>query len=189
MVSDKQIRSQLTSQGLTSEEVKLNRQKYGANVLSPPKRDPWWLLFLEKFEDPVIRILIVAAVIAIAVGFVEGDYIEGFGIIVAILLATILAFINEYRAGQAFEILNQYVDDIKVRVIRDSHITAIPRKSLVVGDLVYVEQGEEIAADGEVVEAVSLLIDQSKITGESEPVQKFTRAELDQHPDPETETT
>ncbi|MDB9313213.1 calcium-translocating P-type ATPase, PMCA-type [Spirulina sp. CS-785/01] len=187
MVSEKQIQSQLTSQGLTSEEVILNRQKYGSNVLSPPKRDPWWLLFLEKFEDPVIRILMVAAVIAIAVGWFEGEYIEGLGIIVAILLATILAFINEYRANQAFEILNQYVDELKVRVIREGHVTAIPRKSLVVGDLVYVEQGEEIAADGEVVEAVSLLLDQSKITGETEPVQKFTQSELDQPP--ETETT
>jgi Ca2+-transporting ATPase len=132
---------------------------------------------LEKFADPVIRILCIAAIIAIAAGAVRNEYIEGLGIIIAIVLATTLAFINEYRADRAFEILNKYVDDVKVRVIRDGFATTVPKKDIVVGDWVCVEQGDEIPADGEVVEAVSLLVDQSKITGESEPVQKFTPAE------------
>ncbi|HEY9608164.1 MAG TPA: calcium-translocating P-type ATPase, PMCA-type [Allocoleopsis sp.] len=162
--------------GLTSPEVKVNRQKYGANVLTPPERDPWWKLFLGKFEDPVIRILMIAAVIAISVGIVEDEYIEGLGIIAAILLATTLAFINEYKASQEFEILNQVYDEVPAKVIRDGHFTSIPRKDLVVGDIVYIEQGEEVPADGEVLEEVSLYLDQSKITGESEPVKKYAQA-------------
>jgi len=164
--------------GLTTAEVERSRQTHGSNLLTPPRREPWWLLFLAKFEDPVIRILIIAAVIAIAIGTIDGQFIEGVGILIAILLATILAFLNEYRANQAFNILNQYVDGVRVRVIRDGHPTTIPRKDVVVGDWIYVEQGEEIPADGEVIEAVSLLMDQSKLTGECEPVQKFNPNEL-----------
>ncbi|WP_072620786.1 calcium-translocating P-type ATPase, PMCA-type [Spirulina major] len=175
-----QTRSQPSPpQGLTTAQVELSRKTHGSNVLTPPPREPWWVLLLSKFEDPVIRILIIAAVIAIAVGAIEGEFIEGLGILAAIFLATILAFVNEYRANQAFEILNHYVDEAKVRVIRDGHPTTIPRKDVVVGDWIYVEQGEEIPADGEVVEAVSLLVNQSKITGESEPVRKLSRPELD----------
>jgi Ca2+-transporting ATPase len=166
----------LPYQGLTASEVKLSRQQHGANVLTPPERDPWWKLFLEKFEDPVIRILIVAAIIAISVGIVEDEYIEGLGIVVAILLATTLAFINEYKANQEFEILNQVYDEVTVRAIREGKVTSIPRKELVVGDIVFIEQGGEVPADGEVLEEVSLYIDQSKLTGESEPVKKYAKA-------------
>ncbi|MDY7013348.1 MAG: calcium-translocating P-type ATPase, PMCA-type [Cyanobacteriota bacterium] len=161
------------TQGLTAEQVRINRKQYGANVLSRRKEDPWWKLYLEKFEDPVIRILAIAAVISLGIGFVEGEYAESIGIILAIFLATTLAFINEYRANQEFELLNQVSDDIPVRTIRDGNCTTVPRKEIVVGDVVFVEQGQEIPADGELLEAVSLLVDQSKITGESEPAQKF----------------
>ena len=167
----------LPYQGLTSTQVELNRQEYGANVLKPPKREPWWKLFLEKFEDPVIRILSIAAVIAISVGIVQGECVEGMGIIIAILLATTLAFINEYKANQEFDILNQVYDTVPVKVIRDGNFTTVPRQDLVVGDIIYLEQGEEIPADGIVLEAVSLSIDQSKITGESEPVHKISQVE------------
>ncbi|MEM9543614.1 MAG: calcium-translocating P-type ATPase, PMCA-type [Cyanobacteria bacterium P01_E01_bin.42] len=177
MLTQQQTRSQHPLGGLTSEQVLINREKYGSNVLTPPEREPWWRLFLEKFADPVIRILCIAAIVAIAVGAVRNDYIEGLGIIVAIVLATTLAFVNEYRADRAFEILNKYVDDVKVRVIRDGCATTVAKKDVVVGDWVCVEQGDEIPADGELVEAISLLVNQSKITGESEPVQKFTPAE------------
>lgn len=170
-------RAQHPLRGLSSEQVTLNRQMYGWNVLTPPEREPWWRIFLEKFADPVIRILLIAAAIAIVIGVIEEEYLEGLGIIVAIVLATTLAFVNEYRATQAFAILNQYADDVSIRVIRDGQTTTVPRKELVVGDWVIIEQGDEIPADGEVVEAVSLLIDQSKITGESEPQAKFTRAD------------
>lgn len=159
--------------GLTTTEVEASRQKYGENVLSSREAQPWWQLYLEKFEDPIIRILTIAAAIAIAVGAASGDYIESLGIIVAILLATTLAFLNEYKANQEFESLNQVYDDVMVRVIRDGACTQIPRREVVVGDVIYIEPGQEIPADGEIIEAVSLLIDQAKITGESEPVQKF----------------
>ncbi|MCW6036388.1 calcium-translocating P-type ATPase, PMCA-type [Spirulina subsalsa FACHB-351] len=180
MLTPNQRDRAIVKQGLTSEQVELNRQKYGRNVLTPPKRDPWWVLFLEKFADPVIRILMIAAIIALVVGGFQGEYVEGLGIIMAIFLATTLAFINEYRANQAFAILNQYVDDVQVRVMRDGRFTTIPRKDLVVGDVVYVEQGEEIPADGELLETVSLLIDESKITGESETIQKMTRQDAEE---------
>ena len=169
----------LPYQGLTSHQVKVNRQTYGANILTPPKRTPWWMLFLEKFADPVIRILMIAAVIAISVGIIEDEYAEGLGIVVAILLATTLAFINEYKASQEFEILNQVYDEVSAKVIRDGSVTSIPRKELVVGDIVYIEQGGEIPADGEVLEEVSLYLDQSKLTGESEPVKKYTKAKAE----------
>lgn len=169
----------LPYQGLTSHQVKVNRQQYGANILTPPERTPWWMLFLEKFADPVIRILMIAAVIAISVGMIEGEYAEGLGIVVAILLATTLAFINEYKASQEFEILNQVYDEVSSKVIRDGNVTSIPRKELVVGDIVYIEQGGEIPADGEVLEEVSLYLDQSKLTGESEPVKKYTKAKAE----------
>ncbi len=154
----------LPYQGLTSEQVRDNRQRYGSNVLTPPERDPWWKLYLEKFSDPVIRILMIAAVIALSVGIVEGEYVEGLGIVVAIFLATTLAFINEYKASQEFALLNHVYDRVQVKVIRDGKFTTIPRKDRVVGDIVHVEQGEEVPADGEVLEEVSLYIDQAKIT-------------------------
>ncbi len=142
----------LPSQELTSEQVKVNRQKYGTNVLTPPERNPWWKLFLEKFEDPVIRILMIAAVIALSVGIVKGEFAEGLGIIFAILLATIIAFLNEYKAGQEFELLNHVYDEVAVKVLRDGSFTTIPRKEIVVGDIVNVEHGEEVPADGEILE-------------------------------------
>ncbi|PJF37644.1 MAG: haloacid dehalogenase, partial [Phototrophicales bacterium] len=93
----------LPYQGLSAAQVQQNRSRYGDNGLKPPKRQPWWRQFLAKFADPVVRILIVAAAIAIAVGVVENNYAEGIGIIVAIILATSLAFINEYQASQEFD--------------------------------------------------------------------------------------
>jgi Ca2+-transporting ATPase len=153
--------------GLSSEEVEARRRQYGANVLTPPKRDPWWKLYLEKFDDPVIRILIIAAIIAIGVGIVEGHFAEGVGILVAIFLATTLAFLNEYQAAREFDILNKVSDDVAVKVIRDGAYTSVPRKDLVVDDLVLVELGEECPADGQLLEAVSLEVDESRLTGES----------------------
>lgn len=164
--------------GLTSAEVEASRQKHGINVLTPPERDPWWKLFLEKFDDPVIRILIIAAVIAIGVGIAEGEYLEGIGIVVAILLATVLAFLNEYQANKEFDILNQVSDDVPVKVIRDGAYTTVPRKEIVVGDLVLLEAGEETPADGRLIEAVSLQIDESRLTGESVPASKVATEDL-----------
>ncbi len=171
--------------GLTSQQVQVNRQKYGTNLLTEPLTQPWWQLYLEKFTDPVIRILMIAAIVAMSVGMVEGQYIEGLGIIVAIFLATTLAFVNEYKANQEFEILNQVYDEVPVKVIRDGNVTTIPRKELVVGDIVSIEQGEEVPADGELLEEIALYIDQSKVTGESEPVKKFIKANTEAYPQEE----
>lgn len=172
---------ELPYQGLTLAEINFNRQTYGVNVLTPPEREPLWRLFLEKFEDPVIRILMIAGALAITVGIFEGEYAEGLGIVIAILLATTLAFINEYKANQEFDILNQVYDEVAIKVIRDGNFSTVPRKDLVVGDIIYLEQGEEVPADAEVLEQLSLEIDQSKITGEAEPVRKITQAEAKNH--------
>ncbi|HNW34660.1 MAG TPA: cation-transporting P-type ATPase, partial [Candidatus Ozemobacteraceae bacterium] len=158
--------------GLTAAQVVENRRRYGENILTPPERDPWWKLWLEKFNDPIIRILIIAAGIAIVVGLVDGTYLEGLGIIFAILLATTLAFINEYKAGREFDILNQTSDEVPVKVIRDGGYHTVPKREVVVDDLVLLEAGDEVPADGILLEVVSLQIDEAKLTGESVPVTK-----------------
>ncbi|NEP91054.1 MAG: calcium-translocating P-type ATPase, PMCA-type [Okeania sp. SIO2C2] len=164
--------------GLTQAEVEASRQKYGSNLLTPPKRSPWWKLWLEKFDDPVIRILIIAAVIAITVGIFEGNYVEGLGIIAAIILATSVAFLNEYKASKEFDILNQVSDEIPIAVIRDNKVTTAPKKDLVVGDIVLIETGDEIPADGQVLEAVSLEVNEASLTGEAIPVPKIADVNL-----------
>src|SRR5579862_540531 len=158
--------------GLSAQEIFASRAQHGANILTPPKRTPWWKLYLEKFDDPVIRILLIAAAIAGAVGAVEGTYIEGIGILCAVFLSTALAFINEYQAAREFELLNRVTDDAPVRVIRDGQPASVPRKDIVVGDIVVLETGQEIPADGDLLDSVNLSVDESRLTGESEPVEK-----------------
>ncbi|MBR8827951.1 MAG: calcium-translocating P-type ATPase, PMCA-type [Gomphosphaeria aponina SAG 52.96 = DSM 107014] len=172
--------------GLTQEEVEESRQKYGANILTPAQREAWWKLWLEKFDDPIIRILIVAAIISIAVGVMDDNYVEGLGIILAIILATTLAFINEYKANKEFNILQQTNDEEPIEVIRDCHYTTVPKKDLVVGDLVVVEIGQEIPADGSAIEAVSLQINEAKLTGEAAYVRKYTKAQQKKYPESES---
>ncbi|MDR1872560.1 MAG: calcium-translocating P-type ATPase, PMCA-type [Deltaproteobacteria bacterium] len=162
----------LKLKGLTAAEVLESRQLHGPNVLTPPPRDPWWKLYLEKFEDPIIRILLVAAVIAILAGVVEGQYTEGIGIIIAVFLATTIGFINEYKAGQEFDILNRVSDEEPIKVIREGAYTSIPKRDLVVNDIAVLEQGEEIPADGEVMEAIAFQVNEASLTGESLPVTK-----------------
>lgn len=161
-----------TWKGLTAAEVEASRARHGANVLTPPERDPIWRQFLEKFDDPVIRILLLAAAISIGVGVVSGHYAEGIGIIVAILLATGMAFWNENKADREFEVLNRVNDDAPVTVIRETNTTTVPKRELVVGDLVVLSPGDEVPADGEIVEAVSLQVDESSLTGESQAAEK-----------------
>ncbi len=155
--------------GLTATQAEESRAKHGANILAPPARKPWWKHFLEKFDDPVIRILLIAAAIAA----VTGELIEGIGIIIAVLLATGLAFLNEFKAEKEFDILNKVNDDIPSKTFRDGELQLVPRKDIVVGDVVFVEPGEEFPADGRVLEAVNLQVDQSRLTGESDPVRKI----------------
>lgn len=167
--------------GLTAAEVLQSRKEHGNNVLKPPEREPWWKLYLEKYEDPVIRILLIAATLAILAGSFKGEYFEGVGIVIAVFLAATLAFLNEFQAQKAFDILNQAQDDDPVSVIRDGVYTEIPRRDVVVGDLVLIEAGGRDAApaDGEVIEATSLQIDESSLTGESLPVSKVPQALAD----------
>ncbi|MDR2366939.1 MAG: calcium-translocating P-type ATPase, PMCA-type [Deltaproteobacteria bacterium] len=165
--------------GLTSEEVLESRRKHGANILTPPPRDPWWKLYLEKFEDPIIRVLLVAAVIAIVAGLIDGHFVEGIGIIIAVFLATTLGFINEYKAGQEFDILNKVSDDEPIKVIRDGAYRSVPKKDLVVDDIVSLEQGEEIPADAEVIKAVAFQVNEASLTGESLPVTKKPKSDVD----------
>ncbi|MFN8528968.1 MAG: calcium-translocating P-type ATPase, PMCA-type [Anaerolineae bacterium] len=158
--------------GLTAAQVEESRRLHGSNILTPPKRDPWWKLYLEKFEDPIIRILIIAAAITLIVGLVDGHFAEGIGIILAILLSTTLAFANEYRAKREFDVLNRVNDEAPAQAVRDGTFTTVPRKDLVVGDIVLIEAGDEIPTDGDLLEAVSLQVNESLLTGESLPVTK-----------------
>lgn len=160
--------------GLTSAQVEESRALHGSNELTPPSRDPWWVQLLRKFADPLIVILIAAAVISfIPVIFVEDhSWLESAGILGAVLLATTVGFVNEYRANQEFDILNKVNDVTPVRVIRDGQPLMIPKNELVVGDILSLETGNEVPADGVVLESVSLRINQSSLTGESEPVLK-----------------
>ena len=164
--------SRLSHPGLTAAQVEEYRRKHGANLLTPPARDPWWKQLLSKFDDPVIRILIIAAIIQIIVGVIKGEYIEGLAIVIAILLATTIAFINEFRANREFDILNKVNDEVPIKVIRDGRYTTVPRKDLVVDDIILLEAGEEAPTDGTLLEGVSLQVDESRLTGEALPVEK-----------------
>ena len=152
--------------GLTDSEVIQSRNLHGVNIITPPPQTPWWKLLLEKFEDPIIKILIVAAIIAIAISITNGHYLEGVGIIVAILLATVMAFINEYKASKEFELLNSVNDELPVKVIRNGGVTSVPKRDVVVGDIVIVDRGDEIPSDGVLLESVSLIVNESSLTGE-----------------------
>lgn len=152
--------------GLTDQQVVESRNKHGENVLTPPKRDPIWKLFLEKFEDPIIRILLIAAILSLGISFTNGHYAETIGIFCAIFLATGVGFWFEYDANKKFDILNTVNDDTPVKVIRNGNISEIPKRDVVVGDIILLETGEEIPADGELLEAISLQVNESSLTGE-----------------------
>ncbi len=162
--------------GLTSQEVLESRQKHGENVLTPPKRPSMWRLYLEKFSDPVIRILLVAAFFSLIIAVWENEYIETIGIFFAIFLATGIGFYFEYDAARKFDLLNAVADDTLVPVRRNGQILEIPKREIVVGDIVLLNTGDEIPADGELVEAISLQINESTLTGELS-VSKTTNAE------------
>lgn len=160
--------------GLTDAEVLKSRKMYGVNILTPPEREPLWKQFLEKFTDPLIIILMIAGVLSIGISFYEyfglnegfTVFFEPIGIFVAILLATGLAFYFELKADKEFAILNQVNDDELVEVIRNGNATLITKKDVVVGDIVIINTGAEVPADGELLECVSLNIDESTLTGE-----------------------
>ena len=160
--------------GLTDAEVLESRKKYGVNILTPPEKEPLWKQFLEKFTDPLIIILMIAGVLSIGISFYEyfglnegfTVFFEPIGIFVAILLSNGLAFYFELKADKEFAILNQVNDDELVEVIRNCNATQIPKKDVVVGDVVIINTGAEVPADGELLECVSLNVDESTLTGE-----------------------
>ncbi len=141
--------------GLTEREVIVSRQKYGQNVLTPPKRPSMWKLYLEKFKDPVIRILLVAAFLSLIISFVEGGFAETIGIFFAIFLATGISFYFEYDANKKFDLLNEVNDETLYMVVREGNVREIPKRDIVVGDVVILNTGEEIPADGLLKEAIS----------------------------------
>ena len=160
--------------GLTEAEVLKSREQHGVNILTPPEKESLWKKFLEKFEDPLIRILLVAGVLSIGIACYEyfglghgwTVFFEPIGIFVAILLATGLSFYFELIADKEFAILNQVNDDESVKVIRNGNTIEIPKKDVVVGDIVILSTGDEIPADAELLEAVTLHVDESTLTGE-----------------------
>ena len=172
--------------GLTPQQVEENRLKYGSNVLTPPEKESLWKQFLEKFEDPIIRILLLAWVLSMIISSVHcwGPEQEGFaafleplGIFFAIMLASTIGFFFEVKAARAFEVLNAVNDDIMVTVIRDGKVQEVSRKEIVVGDVVMLGTGDEVPADGVLLEAHSLQINESTLTGE--PVIAKTTVEAD----------
>ena len=160
--------------GLTADEVIKSRQENGTNILTPPKKVPLWRQFLSKFSDPLIIILLIAGFLSIGIACYEyfgldktwEVFFEPVGIFIAIFLATGIAFLFEVKAGRQFAILNQVNDDEPVEVIRDGNATMVPKKDIVVGDIVLLTTGAEIPADGTLLEAVSLNVDESSLTGE-----------------------
>jgi len=152
--------------GLTTDDVARNRAAFGENLLSPPKKVSLWKLYIEKYQDPIIQILLVAAAISLALAIVEREYIETIGIFAAILLATTIGFYFERDAAKKFNILTAFGEEQPVKVIRNGKVTQIPRKEVVVGDIVLVETGDEIPADGELLVATDLQVNESSLTGE-----------------------
>lgn len=160
--------------GLNDQEVLASRQKYGENLLTSPTKEPMWKRFITKFEDPLIIILLVAGILSIAISFYEyyglhegtEVFFEPVGIFIAILLATGMAFFFEEKANKAFSVLNQVNDEEPVEVIRNGNTTQITKREVVVGDVVRLNTGSEVPADGSLLQAISLNIDESSLTGE-----------------------
>lgn len=173
--------------GLSASQIEKNRALYGANILTPPQKDPLWKQFMRKFKDPLIVILLVAGALSILISFYEyyglhegfSVFLEPVGIFLAIILATGLAFIFEYKADKEFAVLNRINDDEPVKVVRDSNVTEVPRKDIVVGDIVLIDTGEEIPADGVLLESVSLSVDESTLTGEPICMKTVVESEFD----------
>ena len=160
--------------GLTHEEVEESRRRHGDNLLTPPEKDPLWKQFLEKFQDPIIRILLIALVLSVGVSLYQlftgneglSVLLEPLGIFVAVMLATCVGFFFELSANKKFDILNQSEDEQMVTVYRDGLIQRIERKDVVVGDTVVVNTGDEIPADGTLMESISMRVNESDLTGE-----------------------
>lgn len=152
--------------GLTAKEVEASKQAHGENVLTPPKRTPLWKLYIEKYNDPIIKILLVAALVSLGLAVINGEYIETIGIILAIILATTVGFVFEMDAARKFHSLTALGEEQPVKVIREGQTLEVARREVVVGDLIIVETGDEIPADARLIQSTALQIDESSLTGE-----------------------
>lgn len=160
--------------GLTEQQVLESRRLHGDNVLTPPPRKSLWVQFLEKFDDPLIKILLVALLLSVGISLYElfwlGEglevLLEPLGIVIALVLATLVGFLVEVNANKKFDLLNKTDDDVKVKVMRDGHVTQVPRRDIVVGDIVILDTGERVPADGRLMQSVSMGVDESSLTGE-----------------------
>ena len=160
--------------GLTAEQVLASREQYGDNVLTQPEQTPLWRQFLVKFNDPLIKILLLALALSMGLSIYEFFWLnQGFkiffeplGILLAVVLATLIGFLVEVNANKKFRLLNQSDDHVKVKVMRGGHVTQVPRCDIVVGDIVILDVGEKIPADGTIVHSINLTVDESSFTGE-----------------------
>lgn len=152
--------------GLTDEQVKQSREQHGRNVLTPPQRTSLWKLYLDKYRDPIIQILLVAAFVSLILAFIEKNYMETIGIFVAVFLATTVGFYFERDAAKKFNLLTAFSEEQPVKVRRNGKVMEIPRHDVVVGDVVLVEVGDEVPADGELIVCNDLQINESTLTGE-----------------------
>ena len=152
--------------GLTDEQVKLSREQHGKNVLTPPQRTSLWKLYLDKYRDPIIQILLVAAFVSLILAFIEKNFMETIGIFVSVFLATTVGFYFERDAAKKFNLLTALSEEQPVKVRRNGKVMEIPRHDVVVGDVVLVEVGDEVPADGELIVCNDLQINESALTGE-----------------------
>lgn len=166
------MKQNIYAKGLTDKEVILSREKYGTNLLTPPKRTPWWVLYLEKFKDPIIIILLIATAISFVFGVIHDNYTESIGIIIAILLATGVGFWQEFSAQRKFDEMKSDKDFEIVKVRRNGVVLEITKDKLVVGDRVLLSAGDEIPADIKLLHATEMKVSESAMTGESVAVSK-----------------
>lgn len=173
MIPLEELKTMTGESGLALSRVAEMRTRYGANEMTPPVREPLWKQYLAKFDDPVIRILLLAVAISTVVAIVQGSgLLDTIGIIIAVLLATGIAFFNEYRSSREFDVLNAQRDDMAVKAIRDGKPVSVPSREIVVGDLILLEAGDGVPADGWVISSDDMFSDESAFTGETEPVNR-----------------
>ena len=154
------------ARGLSDKEVAESRQRHGENVLTPPERTSLWRLYIDKYNDPIIKILLVAATISLGLAVIENDFVEAIGIFLAIFFATTVGFYFERDAAKRFDELTALGEEQPVKVVRNGHVVEVPRREIVVDDIVVLSVGDEVPADGILFEAVDLQIDESTLTGE-----------------------
>lgn len=165
-MADEILKSSAFYAGLTSQQVEHSRKQYGRNILTPAKRTSMWRLYIEKYDDPIIKVLIFAALLSVILSFFGGNIIETLGIVIAIFLATTIGFVFEMDAARKFNVLTAFNEETPVKVRRNGKVMEIARQDIVVGDIVLLDVGDEIPADGDLLEAMCLQVNESSLTGE-----------------------